>query len=125
VNNQTADMVYGGSSSTCTAPVRNASNDLTTYTGRFFTFWTGDEAAGTGTAGTGNFTVKYLIQSDNMHQAGYLQRGEVVQFCFEAPRAVAEDENIAVKLIPKVGTPTYIETATPDIITSTRMIIYP
>ena len=125
VNNQTADLVYGGSGSSCTAPARNSTDHLTTYSGRFFTYWTGDESKGTGTAGQGNYTIKYLITSDNSHQAGYMQRGEVLQFCFEAPRHVGEDENIAIKLIPKVGTPTYIQTSTPDIITATRVIIYP
>ena len=125
VNNQTADLVHGGTSGVCTAPVRNSTEHLTTYSGRFFTYWTGDDAKGTGTAGTGNYTVKYLIENDESHQNGYMQRGEVLQFCFEAPRHVGEDENIAIKLIPKVGTPTYIETATPDIITATRVIVYP
>ena len=125
VNNQSADLVYGGTSGACTSPVRNSTNHLTTYSGRFFTYWTGDDDKGTGTAGTGNYTAKYLIESSENHQDGYMQRGEVLQFCFEAPRYVDEDENIAIKLIPKVGTPTFIETATPDIITATRVIIYP
>jgi len=122
--NQSADLVYGGSGSSCTKPVRNSTNHLTTYSGRFFTYWTGDEEKGTGTAGKGNFTVKYLLESTN-HKDGYLQRGDIIQFCFEAPRVVEEDERFAVKIIPKVGTPLYIESSTPDIITQQRVMIYP
>ncbi len=77
-----------------------------------------------GTTGKGNFTVTYLIKSSG-EVNGYLQRGDIVQFCFASPRAVNEDENIDIKLIPKVGTPTTISAATPDVITEQRVVIYP
>jgi flagellin FlaB len=74
--------------------------------------------------GTGNFTVKYLINSSS-NKNGYLQRGDVIQFCFRAPRSINEDEDLSIKLIPKVGTATYIESSTPDIMTDKRVVIYP
>ncbi len=74
--------------------------------------------------GKGNFTVTYLIKSSN-EVDGYLQRGDIVEFCFASPRAVNEDENIDIKLIPKVGTPTTISAATPDVITQERVVVYP
>ena len=70
------------------------------------------------------YYVDYLIQGDN-YNAGYLQRGDVVKLCFESGRSVGEDESIAVTLIPKIGNPTTIETAMPDIITEMRVSIYP
>ena len=78
----------------------------------------------TASDGTGNYTVKYLINGSS-NKAGYLQRGDVVQFCFRAPRSINEDEDISIKLIPKVGTATYIESSTPDIMTDRRIVIYP
>ncbi len=74
--------------------------------------------------GKGNFTVTYLIKSSGQVD-GYMQRGDIVEFCFASPRAVHEDENIDIKLIPKVGTPTTISAATPDVITQQRVVVYP
>jgi flagellin FlaB len=124
LNNESADLQYGGTVDTCVAPIRDSTGNLTTYSGRFFTIRTNDEANGLGSKGTGNFTVDYLINAHNQIN-GYLQRGDVVEFCFEAPRKVNEDEDISIKLIPKIGTATYIETSTPDIITEQRVVMYP
>ena len=74
--------------------------------------------------GEGNYTVLYLIRGDNYAQ-GYIQRGDVVEFCFESPREVQEDEAISIHLVPKIGTPTVIEAVTPDIITDRKVVIYP
>ena len=71
-----------------------------------------------------SYFIEYLIQGDN-YASGYLQRGDVVKMCFNSSRKVNEDESIAVTLIPKIGNPTTIETALPDIITEKRITIYP
>ena len=122
--NQSADLVYGGIG--CAKPSRNSTGQLINLagSGAFYTYRSSDVAKGNGTLGKGNFTVKYLLNSMN-HKDGYLQRGDIIQFCFEAPRTVEEDEKFAVKIIPKVGTPLYIESSTPDIITQQRVMIYP
>ena len=124
LTNDSADLVYGGTVSSCVPPTRDSTGNLTSYSGTYFTIRTNDEANGLGTKGTGNFTVDYLINAHNQIN-GYLQRGDVVEFCFESPRHVAEDEDISIKLIPKIGTATYIETSTPDIITEQRVVMYP
>ena len=71
-----------------------------------------------------HFAVSYLIQGDN-YQSGYLQRGDVVKLCFNSTRNVGEDETVTISLVPKVGNPTTIETAMPDIMTEKRVVIYP
>ena len=71
-----------------------------------------------------NYGVEYLITGAN-YDKGYLQRGDVIKMCFKAPRNVTEDENIAITIVPKVGNPTQIETAMPDIMTEQRVVIYP
>ena len=76
------------------------------------------------TTGLGNFSVEYLVKS-NDHKDGYLQRGDVVKFCMQAPRNVSADEDIYVSFIPMVGNPAILETSIPDTITTTRVHIFP
>ena len=70
------------------------------------------------------FLIDYLIEGDN-HDTGYLQRGDVIKLCFSSERSVEEDETVRLSLIPRVGSPTVIETAMPDIITQQRINIFP
>ena len=70
------------------------------------------------------YAVEVLIEGDN-YKPGYLQRGDVVKICFESERSVQEDESVSITLAPKVGSPTSIDTALPDIITEKRITIYP
>ncbi len=102
--------------------LQNQSADLS-YTNGTCTTGAGGFATDSST-GKGNFTVTYLIKSSGQVD-GYMQRGDIVEFCFASPRAVLEDENIDIKLIPKVGTPTTISAATPDVITQQRVVVYP
>ncbi|MFT4304989.1 MAG: hypothetical protein ACMXX8_02770, partial [Candidatus Woesearchaeota archaeon] len=71
-----------------------------------------------------SFDVEYLIDGGNQ-VPGYLQRGDVVKLCFESPREVEEDESISITMVPKVGSPTVITTAMPDIITEQRVNLFP
>ncbi|MFP4111576.1 MAG: archaellin/type IV pilin N-terminal domain-containing protein [Candidatus Woesearchaeota archaeon] len=73
---------------------------------------------------TGNFSVNYLVQGAD-YTEHYLHRGDIIMLCFQAPRAVLADEDIAIRVIPKVGTPTVIETATPEVINQKRAYIFP
>ena len=76
------------------------------------------------TAGIAYYTVEYLEQGEN-YQAGYLQRGDLVKICYQAPREISEDETISISLVPKVGNPLTIETATPNVMTDEKVILYP
>jgi len=74
--------------------------------------------------GQGYFCAEYEQQSTN-HIAGTLQRGDMIKLCYEAPRAVASDEVIRINFIPKIGTATTTEFATPDVISTERVYLYP
>ena len=92
----------------------NVSNDLLYYDGSINC----NETNGT------TYNVTYLIEGNN-YNSGYLQRGDVAGICFESTRGVGEDETITISFVPKTGHPTIIETATPDIITEQRVVIFP
>jgi archaeal flagellin FlaB len=70
------------------------------------------------------FAIDYLIDGGNP-TIGYLQSGDVVLLCFQSTRKINEDESLILRLIPKVGSPTVIESALPDIMTEQRIVIYP
>lgn len=70
------------------------------------------------------FTTTHLVQGDN-YDPSYLQRGDIVQICFESTRSVGEDENVEITIMPKIGTPTTIDSVLSGIITQKRVSIYP
>jgi flagellin-like protein len=74
--------------------------------------------------GEGYFTAIYEQQGTN-NVAGNLQRGDIVRFCFESPGQIAEDEEVRLNFIPKVGTATLTQFVTPDVITTERVYLYP
>lgn len=74
--------------------------------------------------GNGNFSARYLIEGSE-YRAGYIHRGDVVELCFKSPINVTSDEDISIRLIPKVGTPTTVETAVPEIVGQKRIYIFP
>jgi flagellin FlaB len=76
------------------------------------------------TAGNGTFVVEYLQRGSNP-VAGNLQRGDVVRLHYAAPRSIAEDEQVRLNLIPKIGTPTLTEFITPEVISEQRVYLYP
>jgi archaeal flagellin FlaB len=73
---------------------------------------------------TQDFFIEYLIDGGNQED-GYLQRGDVVKLCFQSTRAVFEDESLTIAMVPRVGSPTVIQTALPDIITEQRINVFP
>ncbi|MFT4344046.1 MAG: hypothetical protein ACMXYE_04855, partial [Candidatus Woesearchaeota archaeon] len=73
---------------------------------------------------TTDFMVSYSITGANP-VTGYLTKGDVVKMSFVAPRAVGEAENVRFGIIPKVGTPSYTVTSTPDTIATQRVLIFP
>ena len=76
------------------------------------------------TDSNGTFTVTYLVNGPN-HQNDYLVRGDILMLCYRAPSGVGEDTKVLINFAPKRGTPMVIETATPNIMTSERVYIFP
>jgi flagellin FlaB len=74
--------------------------------------------------GSGNYTVRYLINGTN-NKLHYLSRGDVIEICFRSPVSVSEDTEFTVNLVPKIGTLTQIKATTPDVITDKRVVVFP
>jgi flagellin-like protein len=96
---------------------------------------TGDGYFYNSTHHNGTFTVRYLVRGPNS-QDGYLVRGDIIMLCYSAPgvttdgsaitsSGIGEDTNVLINFVPKRGTPMVIETATPNIMTSERVYIFP
>ncbi|MFW5991374.1 MAG: archaellin/type IV pilin N-terminal domain-containing protein [Candidatus Nanoarchaeia archaeon] len=74
--------------------------------------------------GEGYFSVVYE-QVGNNHVPGNLQRGDIIRLCYEGPEEVTEDQQVRLNFIPKIGTPTLTQFATPDVISTQRVYLYP
>jgi len=74
--------------------------------------------------GEGYFTAEYQQQGTN-YIAGTLQRGDMIKLCYEAPRAINEDEELRLNFIPKIGSSTLTEFTTPEVISTERVYLYP
>jgi flagellin-like protein len=74
--------------------------------------------------GDGYFTVTYLQQGTNWVN-GNLQRGDLVKLCYEAPEALEESEDVRINFVPKIGVATLTEFATPDVMSTERVYMYP
>ena len=79
---------------------------------------------GCAAANTSHFTVQSLIEGNN-YREGYLQSGDVSMICMRAPRNMTRDEDLYVRVIPKYAQPLIIESTLPDVITTTRVFIFP
>ncbi len=78
----------------------------------------------TDATGNGNFSVQYLVTGSEWKD-GYIHGGDVILLCFESPRSVRPDEDIAIRFVPKIGNSMVVETALPDVITQQRVYIFP
>ncbi|MFW6383244.1 MAG: hypothetical protein ACOCZQ_01230, partial [Nanoarchaeota archaeon] len=74
--------------------------------------------------GEGYFSAIYELTGDN-HAEGVLQQGDVVRLCFQSPGEVGESEDTRINFVPRAGTTSTAEFATPDIITTQRVYLYP
>jgi flagellin FlaB len=105
--------------------LNNESADLDFYYDGNCTYTGVPASSGFMTTGSeGNFSVEYLVKSSDW-RSGYIQRGDVIKLCFEAPRPIDADEDVQLRFIPKVGMPTIVETAMPDVINQKRVYIFP
>ncbi len=108
--------------------LNDQSGDLSYGTGGC-SFDSGETAAGasgywTNSSGEGYYTIEYL-ETGPSHTDGYLQTGDIVKLCFEAPRSLEEDEKFTLSFIPKVGNVLEIKGSTPSVITTEKSIVYP
>ena len=77
-----------------------------------------------GVNSNGTFTVSYLTRGA-AYAKGYLQRGDVINICFEGPRNISEDENLKITFAPAKSSQTITSVSVPDIITTTYVRLYP
>jgi archaellin len=73
---------------------------------------------------TANFNVTYLQTGEN-NQTGTIVRGDVLQLEFNTTRSINEGEEVRLNFIPKIGTSTLIQFATPDVMSTERVYLYP
>ncbi len=78
----------------------------------------------TDSEGEGVYSGRYLVESGE-HSDGYVHRGDVVELCFETPDSVQSDDDVSIRITPRVGVPSTTETAIPEIIGQSRIYIYP
>jgi flagellin FlaB len=70
------------------------------------------------------YGVKYQIQGSS-YSNSYLNKGDVVKLCWQAPISVNESSDLKITLIPKVGSNLVVETTTPDLMVDRRITVYP
>lgn len=74
--------------------------------------------------GTHFYIVQYMKEGPD-HEDGYITRGDVVKFRFNADVPVGENKLIRVKIIPRVGSLTQVDVTTPDTMTDKRVHLWP
>ena len=77
-----------------------------------------------GTNNSGTFAIRY-VKKGLSFSSGYLSSGDLVEICYPAPRETYEDEWLRFNFIPKVGSVMTITTATPNIMKSEKIFVYP
>ena len=75
-------------------------------------------------ANNGTFAARYVKRSLSFSN-GYLSSGDLVELCYPAPRMTYEDEWLRFNLIPKIGSVMTITTATPSVMKSQKIFVYP
>lgn len=55
----------------------------------------------------------------------YMERGEVLELCFALPANVGEGEDLRLAFSPKIGSPSIVETKTPDTMLTERIQLFP
>lgn len=74
--------------------------------------------------GQGYFTVEYINQGTNFVE-GYLQSGDTTKLYYESPGHIGENVKTRISFIPKVGTTSVAKFSTPDVITKSRLYLFP
>lgn len=74
--------------------------------------------------GHGYYVADYLQQGPN-YLNGIFSRGDIIKFYVETPNPVGEDYNLQVNFFPKVGSATSARFATPNVMNTERVYLYP
>jgi len=83
--------------------------------------------------GTSVYNIEYLKRGPD-YEAGYMSRGDVIKIRFNhhdvadpagASGGISENQEVRIKIIPRVGTPAIVEFTTPDVITDKRVTLWP
>jgi len=82
----------------------------------------GTESATVATGTAYNFN--YEIEGTG-HRPGYIVPGDLVTISFTAPRNVSEDEDVRIQITPRTGSISQVLTSTPEIITTTKVNLFP
>jgi archaeal flagellin FlaB len=73
---------------------------------------------------TSQYGVEWVKEGPD-HEMGYLSRGDVIKLSFTLENAVAENQRVRLRIIPRVGQPTVVEFTTPDVMTEKRIALWP
>ena len=72
----------------------------------------------------GTFTIRYLVRG-NSYQNGYLQRGDIIELCFASGETIDHNNRMEVRFIPQIGMTATSSFYSPNIITGTRVRLFP
>lgn len=67
----------------------------------------------------------YYVQVGTMYQTGYLNHGDVAKIILHIEPEIEENQNVRIKLIPRVGQYTQIEFDTPDSMNQRMISVWP
>ncbi|MBU0761842.1 MAG: hypothetical protein KKD39_02350 [Candidatus Altiarchaeota archaeon] len=76
------------------------------------------------TASTQNFMVYYVQYGPN-YQPGYLNRGDTINMVFHVENEITENQQVRLKIIPRVGQYTQVDFFTPDSMTQQNINLWP
>jgi flagellin-like protein len=80
--------------------------------------------ASNNTASDVNYNVSYMKRSPDWKD-GRLSRGDIIRMRFNSTRSISENEMIRVRVVAKTGMIAPADFYTPDVISQTRVILYP
>lgn len=107
LNNISQEYTYGGNG-VIDCSIKNISNSSSIYNDTNYN----------------KFGLDYVLRSGK-YTPGYLFPGSVVSLCFKSPRTIAEQQDLELKLVMKVGATLKLETQTPALMTNSRVYIFP
>jgi archaeal flagellin FlaB len=93
---------------------------------------TTDSVDSGGAVDTKHYNVYYIKQGPD-YKSNYVSRGDIVKLKFNCAACsssattggIAENKKVRIKIVPRVGTSTNIEFTTPDVITDSRVNLWP
>ena len=67
----------------------------------------------------------YYVQTGSGHEAGYLNRGDVIKLIFKVDPEIGENEYVRMKVIPRIGSYTLVEFQTPNSMGQHSVTLWP